>query len=374
VTSDAAAPARSWSRPAVVRDVVVFVVCVLVAAVPTVLLLVDHDGDPSALLRVGERSASRSFVEQDIPNPVLVPMFGHDGQQFYVIARTFPDMQDADGHVDRLKYRARRVLFPALVAPLPAGDATVWGMLAVNLAAIGAAGIAISRLATRIRAPWWIGVSAALSPALLISARASLADALAFALAVWGAVLWRKHLWWAVALFTLAALARETSLVVPAACLLIGPRTRERLAMLVPFGVYGAWTLAVGAWLQPSDAGSGSPFGDATRQLALPFEAFRQIGPSGAVFLGFVLFLGSIAAAWRLREALPEIALWLVLDAVVLVTAATGVAEDALNLARLTPMAVPAIALAVGMHRARSALVPDDATGQIGSAAADLVP
>ena len=79
-------------------------------------------------------------------------------------------------------------------------------------------------------------------------------------------------LWWAVALFTLAALARETSLVVPAACLLVGRRPRERLAMLVPFVVYGAWTLAVSAWLDPSDAGSSSPFGDATRQLALPVD------------------------------------------------------------------------------------------------------
>jgi hypothetical protein len=374
VTADAAPPARSWSRHVVVRDVIVFVACVLVAAIPTVLLLVDHDGDPSALLRVGERSASRSFVERDIPDPVLVSTFGHDGQQFYVVARTFPNLQDADGHVDRLKYRARRVLFPALVAPLPAGDATVWGMLAVNLAAIGAAGIAVSRLATRLRAPWWIGISAALSPALLISARASLADALAFSLAVWGIVLWRRHLWWAVALFTLAALARETSLVVPAACLLVGPRARERLAMLVPFGVYGVWTLAVGAWLQPSDAGSASPFGDATRQLALPFDAFRQIGPSTAVFLGVVLFVGSVAAAWHLRNALPELAIWMVLDAVVLVTAATGVAEDALNLARLTPMAIPAIALAVGMNRARAAPPTPAVEPQIGSAAADLVP
>lgn len=356
------------------RDVIVFVVTVLVAAIPTVMLLAQHDGDPSALLRVGDKSASRSFVEQDIPDPVLVAGFGHDGQQFYVMARTFPDMQDADGHVDRLKYRARRVLLPAIVSPLPAGDATVWGMLAVSLMAIGAAGVGLSRLADRVRAPWWIGMAAALSPALIISARASLADALAFALAVWGAVLWRKHVWWAVVLFVLAALARETSLVVPAACLLVGTRTRDRLAMLVPFGVYGVWTLAVGAWLHPSDAGSASPFGDATRQLALPFEAFRQLGPSPAVYLGLVLFVGSLVAAWRLREALPEIALWLLFDALLLVTASTQVAEDTLNLARLTPLAVPAIALAVGMGRARATPRPATAADQIGSASADLVP
>jgi hypothetical protein len=356
------------------RDLTVFVLSVLIAAIPTVTLLWSKDGDPTALLRVGERSASRSFVEADMPDPVLAPGFGHDGQQFYVIAGTFPDMQDADGHVDRLRYRARRVLFPAVVAPFPAGDATVWAMLGVNLAAIGAAGVAISRLATRVRAPWWVGVSVAVTPALVVSARASLADALAFALAVWGAVLWRRHLWWAVVLFTLAALARETSLVVPAACLLVGGRARERLAMLVPFAAYGVWTIAVTMWLDPSDAGSSSPFGDATRQLALPFEAFRQLGPSSAAYLGLALLVVSIAAAWRLRFDLPEISLWLIADALLLVTAATGVVEDTWNVPRLVPLAVPAIALAMTMPRRSTAPLGERGSARTGSARADLVP
>jgi hypothetical protein len=260
------------------------------------------------------------------------------------------------------------------VAPAPAGAATVWSIVGVNLAAIGAAGVALSRLAVRVRAPWWLGMAVAISPALALSARASLADALAFALALWGVVLWRRHLWWAVALFTLAAFARETSLVVPAACLLLGPKPRERLAMLVPFGAYGAWTVAVTLWLEPSDAGSSSPFGDATRQLALPFEAFGQLGPSRAVYFGVGLLVASLVAAWRLRRALPELSLWLVADAVLLVTAATGVAEDAWNLTRLAPLAVPALALAFGMPDEVAAGVPAAPDQRTGSAAPDLVP
>ena len=308
-----------------------------------------------------------------MPDPVLSPGFGHDGQQFYVMARTFPDFQDADGHVDRLRYRARRVLMPALVAPFPAGEATVWAIFGVNLAAIGAAGVAISRLAEKIGALWWVGLSVAVAPALVVSARASLADALAFALAIWGAVLWRRHLWWAVALFTLAALARETSLVVPAACLLIGPRARERLAMMVPFVVYGGWTIAVSLWLDPSDAGSSSPFGDATRQLALPFEAFGQLGPSSATYLGVALLVASVAAAWRLREALPEITLWLVADALLLITAATGVVEDTWNVPRLAPLAVPGMVLAITMPRRSATPLTRQAQQRTGSAPADLV-
>jgi len=361
-------PARS-----LVHDAVVFVACVLLAVVPTVTLLSANEGDPTALLRVGDRSASRGFVERDLPDPVLSRGFGHDGQQFYVMASTFPDMQEADGHVDRLRYRARRVLLPAVVSPFPAGAPTVWAILGVNLAAIGAAGVALSRLAQRIRAPWWIGAAVALSPALALSARASLADALAFALALWGVVLWRRHLWWAVALFTLAALARETSLVVPAACLLLGSRARDRLTLLVPFVVYGVWTIVVSLWIQPSDAGSSSPLGDATRQLALPFEAFAQIGPSTSVYFGMLLFVASLAAAWRLRRPLPELSLWLAADAVLLVTAATGVAEDAWNLTRLAPLAVPALLLALATPEEVAAGSVTPPARRTGSAAPDLV-
>ena len=329
------------------RDIVVFVMSVLIAAIPTVTLLWSHDGDPSALLRIGDRSASRSFVEQSLPDPVLVAGFGHDGQQFYVIARTFPNMQDADGHVDRLKYRARRVLFPALVSPFPAGDATVWAMLGVNLIAIGAAGIAVSRLAKKVAAPWWIGMTVGLSPALIISARASLADALAFGLAVWGAVLWRKHLWWAVALFTLAAFARETSLVVPAACLLVGPRARERLAMLVP--VRRLRRLDA----RQSERGSTRPTParrrpSATRHVSSPCRSTpsassvrRPRSTSGSC---------SSSARWRRRggsvTSCPRSRSGWASTRCSSVTAATGVAEDTLNLARLTPLAIPGIALA----------------------------
>ena len=55
---------------------------------------------------------------------VLVGTYGHDGQQFYVIAKSIPDLQQADGHVDRLRYRARRILFPLVVAAVPDADQT----------------------------------------------------------------------------------------------------------------------------------------------------------------------------------------------------------------------------------------------------------
>jgi len=61
-------------------------------AVPALAPLAGHGGDPTAALRVGRFSASRSFIEQDFREPVLTEDTGHDGQPFYLPAATFPDL------------------------------------------------------------------------------------------------------------------------------------------------------------------------------------------------------------------------------------------------------------------------------------------
>ena len=263
----------------------------------SVLIAVDPDGRPCCRrttvipprccesATAARRAASSSRTS---PIPCSSPGFGHDGQQFYVIARTFPDMQDADGHVDRLKYRARRVLFPALVSVFPAGDATVWAMLGVNLLAIGAAGVAVSRLAQQDRCAVVGRHQRGLEPGLDHQragepGRRARPSPSPCGARCCGANIsggrWRCSRW-------PPSLARHRWSCPRPACW-SAPRARERLAMLVPFGVPTArGRLAVGAWLHPTDAGSASPFGDATRQLALPFDAFRQLGPTPAVYLG----------------------------------------------------------------------------------------
>ena len=143
--------------------------------------------------------------------------------------------------------------------------------------------------------------------------------------------------------------------------------------MLVPFGAYGAWTLGVGAWLHPTDAGSSSPLSDATRQLALPFDAFPTRSDAGGVprFRALHRLVGGRVAAPS-RPARDR-AIWLGLDALLLVTAATAVAEDTLNLARLTPLAIPGIALAIGMNRSTWPQPTAGDDQRTGSAAVDLV-
>jgi hypothetical protein len=323
----------------------------LIVVIPTVQLLARKDGNVTALLNVGDQAASRPFVEHDFTTDpagvALVHGYGHDGQQFYVVARSVTDLQRIDGNVDRPRYRARRILFPLLASAFPAGAPTVWAMFAISLLSVGMAAVAAGRLARRVGGPVWLGLAVALTPALLIGVRASLGDALAFSLALWGVVLWRRHLGWAVLLFALAALTRETTLVVPAACFLLGTR-RQRVALVIPFAVYGAWSLAVSQLVHDHvSTESASPVADALRQFAPPFQAWRDLGlTTTTVLLALVLTVASLLSAWVLRRRLPEVALWLLADSILVIIAGTGVAEDVLNYARLTPLAGVGIALA----------------------------
>jgi hypothetical protein len=324
-----------------------------------------HGGDASALLRIGDVSASRSFVEPDFSFPVLVPGYGHDGQQFYVIARTVPHLDRAEGHVDRLAYRARRIVFPLLAAPAAPGPPTVWAMLAVNLAAIGLAGVGIGRLAARVGVSPFLGLAAAVTPALFMSARASLSDALAFSLALWGVVVWRRHVGWAALLFTMAALTREHTLVVPAACAVVAlwewrrgfERPEPAWPLAVPFLAYLVWAVALGVLLGPAGSGeNATPLGDALSSFQLPFQTWFEIGLfERPVLMGIVMTFGSVVAAAALWRAIPELSLWLLADAVLLVISAPVVAIDLLNYCRVAPLAVPAVVLAIALQRAAAA-------------------
>ena len=334
------------------RELLVGLVALLVAAAIVVPQVIAHDGDVSTLLRVGRYSASRPYVERALPDPQLTEDYGHDGQQFYVLAATFPHAHDAIPYVDRIRYRFRRVLFPAIVSPAPEGAPLVWTMFAVNLLAIGAAAIALARLSTRLGGTAWLGLLAALDPALIESLQGSLADGLAIALALWGVVLWRRHIGWAVVLLTLAALSRETTLVVAAACFVVGDR-RQRRWLLIPPAVFLAWMAIVSVWLPPTaGAGRGNIILDATGELTIPFRAWLHLGlTSPAMVLGMSLLAASLAAAWKLRHRLPEVSVWLLLDALLLVCSDEGVAERPLNLARVAAMALPAMGLAVVAER-----------------------
>ena len=359
---------RTASEPTTARvsrsrrsDAAIFVIAIAIVAIPAWRALAAHDMDPTTALRVGRYSASRPFIERDFSDPVLTDDYGHDGQQFYVLAATFPDLADAQGNIDRLRYRARRILLPALVSPMPRGEPLIWSMFVVNLAAVGAAAVAVGHLARRFGTSAWLGLVVAVTPAMVESVEGSLGDAPAFALALWGAVVWRRRPWLAASLFTLAALSRETTLVVALACALIAPRGR-RFAMLAPLAVFAAWMCIVSLWL-PATPGSNL-VGDATAVFDWPFAGWADVGfGSQAVFLGAMLAVAALAAAWLLRDRMPELSLWLLAETALLVVSNEAVASRGQNFARVAPFAMAALALAVAhAARPRSRPLPVPAT------------
>jgi hypothetical protein len=101
------------------------------------MLELAPDFDFSRYLRVGEVASARPFVEADIPDPHIVSGWGHDGQANYVLSRVFPNLADAEGHLDSVTYRSRRIVYPVLTSWLPDGQPTLIGMWALNLIAIG---------------------------------------------------------------------------------------------------------------------------------------------------------------------------------------------------------------------------------------------
>jgi len=319
--------------------------------------LAARDWDITLFLRVGEHSSARPFITDDIPDTEIVAGWGHDGQANYVLAATFPDMPAAEGHLDSVTYRARRIVYPALLSLVPRGRALASAMLMANLAAVVVAAIAVGHLAVRAGASRRVGAIVGVTPAFVTSAVLDLGDGLAIALTAGGVVLWRRSettraAMLAVALLTLGALTRETTLVVTAAMLLVAVGddrtvTRRSWVLLVPGSVVVAWIVALEIWI-------GGP-GKSATQFALPFRGWFDSGIASRETLGAAALVA--LSAWVAHR------LWAIDRVFALVVAAEGallccvdqaVLFHTLNLARVTPWVVPWAAIVLVAQNDRS--------------------
>jgi hypothetical protein len=322
------------------------VVAVLLALVVTFVDL-GPTFDLTRFLRVGEVASARGFVEADLADVDLVPGWGHDGQANYVLARVFPDLGAAEGVVDSVTYRARRIVYPALASLAPPGMPLVVTLWVLNLAAVAGAAAAVAATARRHGASWLAGASVGLTPAFIGSVVVDLGDGLALALAAAGVVVWRRDRSTALAvtMFTLAALTRETTLVVPAAVFLLEGRGR-RPALLVPPLILGGWIVILGAWI-------GDP-GKSAAQFRPPFLGWVDQGlATGEIAVAFTFLVGSVWVAWKLWDHDRTWAVVLLLDAAVLVLVDRGVLFDPLNLSRVVPWMVPFAIIAATMPTTR---------------------
>lgn len=184
--------------------------------------LIGYGGDITRFVIAGPQFIPPQ-VGATVGLSVLSHGTGNDGQFYYLLALNpfSPHVALPGAHYDWPSYRAQRILYPLVVWALSLGGrpALVPLMLPlVNLAAVVAVGWVSATLARRFGAqPLW-GLLLAFYPGLLVSLAADIGDPLAMALALGGLLALVNRRWgWASALFSLAALSRETTTLIPLA-------------------------------------------------------------------------------------------------------------------------------------------------------------
>lgn len=326
-------------------------------------VIATNDGDPLALVTIGTRF-SEGITEEAGGTE------GYDGQFVYYIAR---DPSTAASFIaagdDIPAYRFQRILLPALGMVLSFGqdDLIPWTLLIVNLVSLAVGTALLENLLRARRVSRWYVLGYALSLGVFGTVRLSLPEPLAYALVIAGITLmnnaystakphppapsplrgereknrsqWlfksplhllergfrgevkqatqnsRAHTWvWAAILFALAALAKETTLIFPAAYgihLLLSRCWREAVLfgviVLTPFLI---WQALLVDRLGEFGVGSGGAL--ATGFEIIPFAGIIRILTEGGilVFVVFLALLGPfvlVPVFWALRRVWQEV-------------------------------------------------------------------
>jgi hypothetical protein len=254
------------------------------------------------LITPGGRGPSAEVIAQDFGAEAVDPAAtGYDGQQTYAIARHFPDLQAAAEQTDSGRYRMLRILPAVLAWPMPSGTPTVLALLVSGIIGFGLAVWATARLLESK------GVPARLAPVacapLLIGVFGSTTEPLAWGLALAALDLVRRDRHReAVALFALAALSRETTVVAAGlaglSTLIRHPRAGLRVAPW--YGVPAALALA---WFLFLTDHVGGRWPGRTDPLAfLELDAGGLVVPAVVFALGVI---GTVAWSDELALALP---------------------------------------------------------------------
>jgi hypothetical protein len=317
---DAPAPV-ALARPGAVRRVVLLGLLLNLGLVA--FCAATYGGGAEWFVKFGEDGAYTPYAREVLGDDLLVPLEdGHDGQGYWLQAR---DPLLVDGNrmaatFDRPAYRAQRMLYPTLAAPfrLVGEDAVLWGLVVVNLVAVGFGTLWATRLAQATGAPERAGLAFALNPVIAISLVMDFADALALAGLVGVALAVHRQRWgWAVAAGVAALLAKDVTLAALAALVLLWPvagAVRRRWAIVVipalaalGWAVYVRWRL-------------GWPASDIEEFTPVPLwgyvDAYRrgwsQHGNWGdALFSVFLLVAAAVVVVrwWRRRNVEMTMAL-----------------------------------------------------------------
>ena len=270
--------------------------------VACVLLDLSRYDHVAALLYVGENGSAAEAVRRDIPAYDLAVGRGHDGQQFYAVARSPLDLDEAGRHLDRPRYRLQRPLFPWLASalhPWGGGTGLVIAMAVVGVAGVILSGVAAGALASQLGGGTWPALVIPTLPGAYTALRISLADSLALGLvllAIYGAERRRTSL--AVAASVAAVLAKESMLLLVVAHA-VTRRTRASVLAAVSATLTSAtWWLLLRLLVDTDEP--------QVREFIRPFGGvigFVDEWLGGSNPFGFAMYVGTFTLAaialWR---------------------------------------------------------------------------
>jgi hypothetical protein len=237
----------------------------LVALAYIALTLARYGGNPMQFALVGSR----------FDPGVAGGTWGYDGQFAYQIAR---DPLGAGRFLDVPAYRYQRILYPLVVWALALGQKALvpWALVAVNWLALVMGTRFTEDILTGRGASRWYALGYGLFGGLMMAVRLDLTEPSAYALVQAAVLSYERGRRRGVAgLLALAALAKETTLLVAAGFLLslaLSRRWRDLIEWAaIVAAPFVAWQVILRVWLGAWGIGSGGA-------LATPFEVIPYRG------------------------------------------------------------------------------------------------
>ena len=252
------------------------------------------------------------YDQRVLDDPLEVMLARSDGQAFATLARdpTLSRAVEEFRTPGQAAFRAQRPLAPYLAWALSAGRPHWVAPALAVMAVLGTAAMAAATgalIGARGGPPALGGIAALLPGAFAVNSYLG-PDALAIGLVLFGLVTFeRDKVWTAVGLMTLAALGRETMLVVPAVLFvadLLQRRHPIRWPLVIPGVAWASWVAVV--WVRVGDLPTGHGDGALGMPMRGIIDGFQNSIDGGgpllaAMFAG--LILSAIAIAPKDRYA-----------------------------------------------------------------------
>jgi hypothetical protein len=314
------------------------------------------------LIHTGPHGPAAALLRRELPDEKQFTVGQHDGPMYYAIARDPFHLDRVSHYLDRPRYRLQHPLLSWLAwaaHPWGGGDAMVWTLFAVGVAAVFVGSVAAGALSATLKGPLWPALLFGILPGSIMSLRITTGDALGVALLLVALVAsFRGHVVLTAVAATVAVLAKE-----PVLLGLVGValwrRDRDGLALVVPpVAVAGLWFL----WLRIQLGGGG----EGIVEFGLPFVGVAHSLPiwidrnADFAALSALLVVGLAAAAFARSGWRHPLALAVVLQVIVLVCYSASVIGLDRNGTRMTlPVMAIALIMLVTPQAAMALGLPD---------------